>query len=95
VPPAPKSLLAKEQSLNWTPSEGAFWYRIYRSDRPEFAAGPDTFLTYVAQDTTSFLDNRLNLAGQKLFGAWYYRVSAVDKEDRESAPTKPMEIIFK
>lgn len=81
--------------MNWTPTEGAFWYRIYRSDRPEFAAGPDTFLTYVAKDTTSFLDNGLNLAGQKLAGPWYYRVSAVDKEDSESAPTKPVGMMFR
>jgi hypothetical protein len=45
-------------------------------------------LTYVASDTTSFRDNGLDFAGRKLAGTWYYRVTAADKDDRESAPTK-------
>jgi fibronectin type 3 domain-containing protein len=78
--------------LSWTSSPGAFWYHIYRSDRPGFEAGPDTLLTYVAANTTSFRDNDLDLAGRKLTGTWYYRVTAVDKEDRESAATKAVAV---
>ena len=45
-------------------------------------------LTYVASDTTSFRDNGLDFAGRKLTCTCYYRVTAVDKADRESAPTR-------
>jgi hypothetical protein len=88
VPASPDALSAKSQTLSWTPSPGAFCYRIYRSDHPGFETGPDTLLTYVAGDTTSFRDNGLDFAGRKLTGAWYYRVTAADKDDRESVPTK-------
>jgi hypothetical protein len=88
VPASPGLLSAKGQVLSWTTSPRAFWYRIYRSDRAGFEAGPDTLLTYVAAGTTSFHDNGFDLAGRKLTGTWYYRVTAVDKNDRESAPTK-------
>jgi hypothetical protein len=88
VPASPNSLSSKDQTLSWPPSPGAFWYRIYRSDHPGFKPGPDTLLTYVAADTISFRDNGLDFAGRKLTGTWYYRVTAADKEDRESAPTK-------
>ena len=88
VPASPASLSSKDQTLSWTPSPGAFWYRIYRSQRPGFEAGPDTLLTYVAGDTTTFRDNGLDFAGRELVGTWYYCVTAIDKDDRESAPTK-------
>jgi hypothetical protein len=88
VPVSPDFLSASNQTLSWTPSLGAFWYRIYRSDRPGFEPGPDTLLTYVASDTTSFRDNGLDFAGRNLTGPCYYRVTAVDKNDLESAPTK-------
>jgi hypothetical protein len=88
VPASPTSLSSTDRVLSWPPSPGAFWYRIYRSDHPGFEAGPDTLLTYVASDTTSFRDNGLDFAGRKLAGTWYYRVTAADKDDRESAPTK-------
>jgi hypothetical protein len=88
VPASPGLLSANGQALSWAPVPGAFWYRIYRSDRAGFEAGPDTLLTYVASETTSFRDNGLDFAGRTLTGTWYYRVSAVDKKDRESTPTK-------
>ena len=92
VPASPDSLSTKDQTLSWISSPGAFWYHIYRSDSPRFEAGPDTLLTYVAANTTSFRDNDLDLAGRKLTGTWYYRVAAVDKEDRESAATKAVAV---
>jgi hypothetical protein len=88
VPTSPDSLSAHDQTLSWTPSPGAFWYRIYRSDRSSVAPGPGTFLTYVAAGNTSFRDNGLDFAGRKLTGTCYYRVTAADKDDRESAPTR-------
>jgi hypothetical protein len=87
VPASPNLLSAKDQTLSWTPYAGAFWYRIYRSTRPGFEPGPDTLLTYVAGNTTSFRDNGLDFAGRKLTGTWYYRVTAVDTNDHESKPT--------
>jgi len=94
VPASPDSPSAQDQTFSWLPSPGAFWYRIYRSDRPGFAPGPQTFLTYVATNTTSFRDNGLDLTGRKLTGTWYYRVTAADKDDRESAPTKPVRMVW-
>lgn len=88
VPASPDSLSAHDHTLSWPPSPGAFWYRIYRSDRPGVAPGPQTFLTYVAAGNTSFRDNGLDFAGRKLTRTWYYCVSAADKDDRESATTK-------
>jgi hypothetical protein len=88
VPASPDSLSSKDQTLSWTTSPGAFWYRIYRSKRPGFEAGPDTLLTYVAGSTTSFRDNGLDFTGHNLTGTCYYRVTAFEKDDRESAPTK-------
>jgi hypothetical protein len=85
---SPEMLTVKDLTLAWTPVTGAFWYRIYRSDRPGFIPGPDSYLTYVAGGTTSFRDNGLDFAGRKLTGTWYYRVTATDKDDRESAPSK-------
>ena len=82
------SLSSKDQTLSWSAYPSAFWYRIYRGDRRRFRAGPDTALTYVASGTTTFRDNGLDFAGRKLTDASYYRLTAVDKDDRESAPTK-------
>jgi hypothetical protein len=92
VPASPDSLSAHDQTLSWAPSPGAFWYRIYRSDRPGDAPGPQTFLTYVAVGNTSFRDNGLDFAGRKLTGTWYYRVTAAAKDDRESAPTRAVAV---
>jgi hypothetical protein len=88
VPASPVLLSVRDQSLSWTPSGGAFWYRIYRGSRPGFAAGPDTLLTYVAGSTFAFRDNGLDFAGSKLTGSCYYRVTAVDRDDRESKTTE-------
>ncbi len=90
VPASPESLSVSGQTLSWSVSPGAFWYRIYRSNRSGFQPGPDTLLTYVAADTTSFRDNGLDFAGQKLTGTWYYRVTAVNKAGRESRATRAM-----
>ncbi|MCY2924783.1 MAG: carbohydrate-binding protein, partial [Planctomycetota bacterium] len=85
-PPAPSCLAAKQTELFWKPSArgDVVWYRIYRSQSPNFTAGPETWLTYVAADTTRFAGNGLGLQGRPLGGAWYYRVSAVDRIGRES-----------
>ncbi len=94
VPASPYLLTVKDQTLSWTPTAGAFWYRIYRSNRPGFKVGPDTWLTYVAGDTTSFRDNGVDFAGRNLTGTWYYRVTAADQEGRESPPTKVVGVIY-
>ena len=94
VPASPNLLSAKDQTLSWTPTAGAFWYRIYRSNRPGFRIGPDTWLTYVAGDTTSFQDNGLDFAGRNLTGTWYYRVTAADQESGESPPTKAVGVSY-
>ena len=78
----------EERTMLWSPVEGATQYRIYRSEKKNFEAGPETWLTYVAADAElSFTDNGEDLTGQILGGTWYYRVTALDKDGREGPPS--------
>lgn len=91
----PPSINAKHQSLTWKPSgDGVYWYRIYRSDKPDFKASPASYVTFVAAGTTSFKDNGEGLDGVRLKGDWYYRVTAVGKSGNESAATGPIRILY-
>ncbi len=86
-------LTADRGALSWTSAgKRAFWYRIYRSTDPSFLPGPATFLTYVASGTERFRDNGEGWDGRKLSGVLYYRVTAVDKEGSESAPSAAVSI---
>lgn len=92
APGAPRDLkAAKDRALTWSPpsSGNVFWYRIYRSEEPDFRPHPATFLTYVHGKTTTFSDNGFDLAGRKGSTIRHYRVTAVDKEGNESAPSAP------
>jgi hypothetical protein len=92
VPASPNALTVKDETLSWSAASDGFWYRIYRSSQEHFEPGPDTLLTYVASGTTNFRDNGMAFDGGKLTGTWYYRVTAVDREDRESKPTKTVSV---
>ncbi len=85
----PRNPRADDGAIRWDPpaAGSVFWYRIYRGRQPNFPTGPDTLLTYVAEGTVRFTDNGFDLSGRKRAGAWYYRISAVDKEGQESDPT--------
>lgn len=96
APGTPQNLAANGLVLSWAaPSQGpVFWYRIYRSDKPDFEPGPASFLTYVEKGTTSYQDNGEDLMGRKLAGKWYYRIAAASKEDLESQPTQPVAVDY-
>ena len=90
----PRNPRADEGAILWDPpaAGSVFWYRIYRGRQPNFPTGPDTLLTYVAKGAVRFTDNGFDLTGRKRAGAWYYRISALDKEGRESDPTPAVSI---
>jgi len=95
-PPSPPAhLRASGFTLTWADSDGrAFWYRIYRSTKPDFTPGPATFLTYVAEKTCAFKDNGFDLHGRPLTGTWYYRITSADKVDTESRPTASLKLSY-
>lgn len=77
-----------DMRLRWKPCSGDFcWYRIYRGTEPGFSVGPQSLVTYVCRDTLSYLDAAEGFDGESLSGEYYYRVSCVDGEFRESAPS--------
>jgi hypothetical protein len=91
----PGNVKVVEGMLRWAPAEGdVFWYRIYRSDRPNFQPGPENVVTYVQGGTTSFRDSAEGFDGQKLKGRWYYRITAMDKWGNESLPSEIVEVRY-
>ena len=101
TPTAMKELLkptiveSKNQKLTWkTAGKSVFWYRIYRSNKPDFKASPANFVTYIAAGTTEFKDNGEGFDGAALKGDWYYRITAVDRSGNESLPSKDVRVTF-
>jgi hypothetical protein len=93
--PSPAAPGVKDQRLTWSStSMEAFWYRIYRSNRPDFKAGPANFVTYVAAGTTGFKDNGEGFDGMALKGDWYYRVTAVSRFGIESPPSPALKVTY-
>jgi hypothetical protein len=89
------NVLTDGRELTWSNAgKSAFWYKIYRSTVPSFVPGPATFLTYVASGTTKFRDNGEGWDGVQLRGAWYYRVTAVNREGSESAPSAAVRVTY-
>jgi hypothetical protein len=85
----------QEGTLRWAPAEGnVFWYRIYRSSRPDFQPGPANFVTYVQGSTTSFRDSAEGFDGQELRGRWYYRITAMDRWGNEGLPSQIVEVRY-
>lgn len=81
---APK-ILPNKQSIRWQAVPGANYYQLYRSQQKDCIPSPGNLLTYLAADAKlTFTDNGMDLLGQPLKGAWYYRVTAVDKNGYES-----------
>lgn len=90
APGAIGRLEARGRSLQWSPADGdAFWYRIYRGDRPDFTPAAAALVTYVDKETTRFEDVAPGFEGMPLKGKMYYRVTAVDFAGNES-PTSPV-----
>ena len=87
-PARPATSALDGHTLAWSAPPGeVFWYRIYRSQRRTSSPARTTFLTYVEKGTTRFRDASEDFAGEKREGPWYYRVTAVSKDDWESPPT--------
>jgi hypothetical protein len=93
--PSPTTISVKEQQLVWgSAGKDAFWYRIYRSNRPDFKASPGNFVTYVAAGTMGFKDNGEGFDGATLKGDWYYRVTAVSRSGVESRATAAAKVVY-
>jgi hypothetical protein len=91
----PSQVRVEDGSLMWTPpSEACHWYRVYRSRKPDFAVGPATFVTYVSSSTTSFKDKAEGFDGETLKGEWYYRISAVSRQDFESKASRSVKVTY-
>jgi hypothetical protein len=94
-PSKPRRVEVQEGMLRWAPAEGnVFWYRIYRSSRPDFQPGPANFVTYLQGSTTSFRDEAEGFDGRTLKGRWYYRITAVDKWGNEGLPSQIVEVRY-
>jgi hypothetical protein len=95
VPAVPKTVSVKELKLSWeNAGNNTFWYRIYRSNKPDFRTGPSAFVTFVAKGTTGFKDNGEGFDGALLKGDWYYRITAVSASGMESAASAAVKISY-
>lgn len=89
APDMPKNFRISDGKLLWdTQDAKVIWYKIYRSKDSNFEVGAATFITYLAAGTCNFMDNGIDFDGRLLNGAWYYRVTAVDRNGFESRATK-------
>ena len=91
---APMEITAENGEISWSAAEGdVFWYRIYRSDDPDFEPSMANFITYVEGNTTQFSDVDRDIDGSKLSDqTMYYKVTAVDDQLNESIPTQAVEV---
>ena len=95
MPSVPQGISVKEQRLTWDNKDAsAFWYRIYRSNTPEFKAGPSNFVTFLDGGTRGFKDNGEGFDGEELKGIWYYRVSSVSSSGMESKPSPAIQVTY-
>jgi len=93
VPQAkPLSVKIDNQTISWKATTGAFWYRIYRSNKPDFKPGPENFVTYVPASMLSFIDGAPGFDGKPLSGNQFYRITAVDKAGNESVASESVNI---
>lgn len=66
------------------------WYRIYCGAEKDFKIGPQNYLTYVSRDTVSFRDANEKFSKWQTEQPWFYKVTAVDIDQRESLPSEAM-----
>ena len=96
-PSAPGSLTlnADAKTFHWSPVPGnIFWQRVYRSRNPDFTPGRDTFLTYLYKNTLAFRDDEPDFEDHPLTGAYWYRITVLDRLGNESPPTAAVEVIY-
>jgi hypothetical protein len=89
----PSSVKADNQTISWKPTPGAFWYRIYRSNKPDFKPGPENFVTYVPASMLSFIDGAPGFDSKTLSGNQFYRIAAVDKAGNESVASGSVNMV--
>jgi len=97
-PSAPTALTldADGTTLRWSVATGnVFWLRIYRSKEANFTPGRDTLLTYVYQSTLAFADCEPDFDARPLTGAYYYRITALDRLGNESEPTAAVMVDYR
>ena len=86
---------AEDSLLKWTPGDPApHEFRIYRGSRPDFKTDRSSYLTYVAGSTSQFSDRAEDFEGKPLRGAMYYRITAVDINGSESAPSEAAPVLY-
>ncbi len=88
----PSIIRVDNRTISWNVSPDAFWYRIYRSNDPEFKAGPENLVTYVPASMHSFIDGAPGFDGKPLSGIQYYRITAVNKQGYESGASAPVKL---
>lgn len=94
-PESPIHTGVKSTRITWSPPASvAHWYKIYRGTARDFKPGPSNFVTYVDAKTTSFRDGAEDFGGKKLKGTYYYKVTAVDALDNESAPSSAAKVSY-
>lgn len=89
-------ILKKGESTRfyWTKIDRTHLYKIYRGLSPDFKADAASFVTFVANGSTSFLDNGYAFDGAPLKGTYYYRLTSVDKYDNESTPSESIAVKY-
>jgi hypothetical protein len=92
APEKPGPLSLNNRTISWSAVPGAFRYNIYRGFTPDFLPGPANHLTYSPSSATSFIDGANGFDGKPLSGNLYYKVTALDKADNESAASGPLEL---
>ncbi len=80
------------KTLKINSKENPYWFKIYRSKDKNFQADGSTYVTYLAGTTNEFKDNGFGFDGLPLKGKYYYKVTAVDKNDFESKPSDKVSI---
>jgi|GEM_PF-597424 len=66
-------IVGNDARLTWSPSTGAYEYRIYRSPEPNFVLGPDSYLA------TAIFPNFQDVCALLSGSSYFYRVIAVSE----------------
>jgi hypothetical protein len=78
--PAPTGLRIEGLRLTWRPVAGAHHYNVYCGESADFPCGPSTLIG--SPTAATFLDFGVEPNTRR-----FYRVTAVDRSGRESAPS--------
>jgi len=94
-PPESLTLNSDAKTLCWSPSPAnVFWQQIYRSRQANFTPGRDTFLTYLYKNTLAFRDDDPDFEDHPLTGAYWYRITTLDRLGNESQPTAALKVEY-